>query len=54
MARGAPTLQAALWGVYVHGEAGNRLARSRGPLGYLAREIPDEAPAILAGLRAAG
>jgi NAD(P)H-hydrate repair Nnr-like enzyme with NAD(P)H-hydrate dehydratase domain len=34
--------------VFIHGEAGNRLARSRGLLGYLAREIPDEVPAILA------
>ncbi|NNM71230.1 NAD(P)H-hydrate dehydratase [Enterovirga sp. DB1703] len=48
MARGADPVRAALWGVYLHGEAGNRLARSRGLLGYLAREIPDEVPAILA------
>jgi hydroxyethylthiazole kinase-like uncharacterized protein yjeF len=50
-ARGADPLHALLWGVYVHGEAGNRLASKRGPLGFLAREIPDEAPAILADLR---
>ena len=28
LARGASPLQAALWGVYLHGEAGNRLARA--------------------------
>ena len=48
LARGAPPLQAALWGVSLHGEAGQRLARSRGPLGFLAREIPDQIPALLA------
>lgn len=50
LARGSEPIQAAIWGVYLHGEAGVRLARSRGPLGYLAREIPDEVPAILAEL----
>jgi hydroxyethylthiazole kinase-like uncharacterized protein yjeF len=50
LARGADPVAAAVWGVYLHGEAGNRLARSRGLLGYLAREIPDEVPAILAEL----
>ncbi len=48
LARGADPVRAAAWGVFIHGEAGNRLARSRGLLGYLAREIPDEVPAILA------
>jgi hydroxyethylthiazole kinase-like uncharacterized protein yjeF len=48
LARGADPVRAAVWGVYLHGEAGNRLAGSRGLLGYLAREIPDEVPAILA------
>jgi hydroxyethylthiazole kinase-like uncharacterized protein yjeF len=48
LARGADPVRAAIWGVYLHGEAGNRLAKSRGLLGYLAREIPDEVPAILA------
>jgi ADP-dependent NAD(P)H-hydrate dehydratase len=50
LARGADPVRAAIWGVYLHGEAGNRLAASRGLLGYLAREIPDEVPAILAEL----
>jgi hydroxyethylthiazole kinase-like uncharacterized protein yjeF len=48
LARGAPPAQAAAWGVYVHGEAGARLASRLGPVGFLAREISAEAPAILA------
>jgi hydroxyethylthiazole kinase-like uncharacterized protein yjeF len=52
MARGADPATAALWGVWVHAEAGERLARRRGPLGFLAREIPGEVPAILAELSA--
>lgn len=50
LGRGASTLQAAMWAVFLHAEAGNRLAASHGPLGYLAREIPGEIPAILAEL----
>ncbi len=52
IARGAPPLQATLWGVFLHAEAGDRLARRIGPLGYLAREIPEEVPAIMASLAA--
>jgi NAD(P)H-hydrate repair Nnr-like enzyme with NAD(P)H-hydrate dehydratase domain len=48
LARGAPPTQAAGWGVFVHGEAGARLAGRLGPVGFLAREISAEAPAILA------
>ncbi len=47
LARGADPVSAALWGVYVHGEAGRRLARSQGPLGFLARELAAEAPRIV-------
>ncbi|KQP42662.1 carbohydrate kinase [Methylobacterium sp. Leaf104] len=47
LARGADPLTAALWGVYLHGEAGARLARSVGPVGFLAREIAGEVPQIL-------
>ena len=38
-ARGASATDAALWGVFLHGEAGAQLSRTVGPLGYLAREI---------------
>lgn len=51
-ARGAEPLQAAVWGVHVHGTAGERLARRIGPVGYLARELLDEIPRILADLAA--
>lgn len=52
MARGASPAQAAIWGVYLHAKAGERLAETRGLLGYLAREIPDEIPGILADFAA--
>ena len=47
LARGADPLTALLWGVWCHGEAGRRLGKRIGTLGYLAREIPDEVPTIL-------
>lgn len=46
-ARGADALLAAVWGVHTHALAGERLARRVGPLGYLARELPDEFPAVI-------
>jgi hydroxyethylthiazole kinase-like uncharacterized protein yjeF len=49
LARGATPAEAAVWGVWLHAEAGNRLARRIGPVGFLARELPAEVPAILAG-----
>jgi hypothetical protein len=36
----------------VHGTAGDRLAARIGPLGYLARELVDELPALLVELQA--
>lgn len=48
LARGAAPLTALLWGVWLHGEAGRRLAKRVGALGFLAREIPGEVPALLA------
>jgi ADP-dependent NAD(P)H-hydrate dehydratase len=47
LARGAPPHEAACWGVYLHGEAGSRLAHRIGPLGFLARELSAEIPALL-------
>ena len=49
-ARGADPLQAAAWGVYLHGRAGDRLARRVAPLGFLARELLAEIPPLMAGL----
>jgi ADP-dependent NAD(P)H-hydrate dehydratase len=47
LARGAEPLEALLWGVWCHGEAGRSLAGKVGTLGYLARELPGEVPALL-------
>ena len=46
-ARGCEPLQAAAWGVYLHARAGDRLAESRGPLGFLARDLPAEIPSLM-------
>ena len=47
LARGAEPLNALLWAVWLHGEAGSRLAERVGPIGFLARQIADEVPALL-------
>jgi len=47
LARGADPLNALLWAVWLHGEAGAQLAKKIGPIGFLAREIADEIPALL-------
>jgi ADP-dependent NAD(P)H-hydrate dehydratase len=36
-----------LWGVWLHGEAGEALSRKIGKLGFLARELAAEIPALL-------
>jgi hydroxyethylthiazole kinase-like uncharacterized protein yjeF len=48
LARGADPLTALLWSVLLHGEAGEALSKRIGPVGFLAREIPGEIPALLA------
>jgi ADP-dependent NAD(P)H-hydrate dehydratase len=48
LARGACPLTALPWGVWLHGEAGALLARKIAPIGFLAREISAEVPALLA------
>lgn len=50
LARGATLDQAAVWATYLHGAAGNRLKRRIGPIGFLARELSDEIPALMNGL----
>ena len=47
LTRGADPLTALLWGVLLHGEAGEALSRKIGPVGFLAREIPGEIPELL-------
>ena len=49
-ARGTDPVSAALWGVYLHAEAGVRLSRRQGPVGFLARELAAEVPALMAGM----
>jgi ADP-dependent NAD(P)H-hydrate dehydratase len=49
-ARGATLEQACAWGVVLHAQAGDRLATRLGPVGYLAREIPDAMLDVLNGL----
>ncbi|WP_308601975.1 NAD(P)H-hydrate dehydratase [Massilia sp. Dwa41.01b] len=53
-ARGADLAQATCWGVALHARAGERLAARLGVLGYLAREIPDEIPALLESIAGHG
>lgn len=47
LARGASPLHSATWGVFLHGAAGNVLAKKMGRTGFLARELLDEIPAIM-------
>jgi len=47
LARGAPPFEAVCWGVYLHAKAGDKLSRSVGPLGFLARELLLEIPRIM-------
>jgi hydroxyethylthiazole kinase-like uncharacterized protein yjeF len=46
-ARGAQPAQAASWAVYLHGRAGDELAKRIGKLGFLARELLDELPPLM-------
>lgn len=50
LARGATAEQAGAWSVYLHGEAGNRLARTIGRIGFLARELLPEVPPLMNAL----
>jgi hydroxyethylthiazole kinase-like uncharacterized protein yjeF len=49
-ARGATPLQATIWGVYLHARAGEVLAKHMGRLGYLARELLAEVPALMSNM----
>jgi NAD(P)H-hydrate repair Nnr-like enzyme with NAD(P)H-hydrate dehydratase domain len=49
-ARGASDTQAACWGSHLHAAAADRLASRLGPLGFLARELADEVPALMVEL----
>lgn len=51
LARGADPAMAAVWGQYLHAAAGDRLSTRLGRMGFLARELLDEVPPVLAVLR---
>ena len=51
LARGAEPAQAAVWGQYLHAAAGDLLTSRLGRMGFLARELLDEVPAVLGTLR---
>jgi hydroxyethylthiazole kinase-like uncharacterized protein yjeF len=46
-ARGTTDAQATCWGTHLHASAGDRLASRLGSLGYLARELTEELPALM-------
>lgn len=47
IARGAEPTVAALWAVWLHGEAGRRCAETVGPLGFLASELLGFIPQVM-------
>jgi NAD(P)H-hydrate repair Nnr-like enzyme with NAD(P)H-hydrate dehydratase domain len=47
LARGAPPLVAAGWGVWLHGAAGRAAAQQVGPIGFLARDLPQHLPKLM-------
>ena len=49
-ARGASPVTAAVWSAAIHGGAGERLSAAVGPVSFLARELLDEIPHVLADL----
>jgi len=49
LARGVEPLHAAVWAVFIHGSAGNLLARKTGRVGFLARELLAEIPRAMNG-----
>jgi NAD(P)H-hydrate repair Nnr-like enzyme with NAD(P)H-hydrate dehydratase domain len=51
LARGATIAQGAAHGVYIHAQAGARLAQCLSPLGFLARELLPEFPKLLGELK---
>lgn len=47
MARGSDAGTAAAWGVWLHGEAGRKVAETVGPIGFLARELLPLVPGLM-------
>lgn len=53
LARGTAPEDAAAWAVWLHGEAGRRRGALSGEIGFLARELPAEVPALIEEARSA-
>jgi len=47
LAIGGSPIIAAGWGVWLYGQSGRRVATTKGPIGFLAREVPAEFPRLL-------
>jgi ADP-dependent NAD(P)H-hydrate dehydratase len=54
LARGASLEQAASWAGHLHATAGDRLAIEIGPLGFLAGELANRLPSVMAELTSSG
>jgi hydroxyethylthiazole kinase-like uncharacterized protein yjeF len=50
LSRGVEPAQAACWAAYAHAMSGQRLVSRFGRIGFLARELLDEVPLVLAGV----
>jgi ADP-dependent NAD(P)H-hydrate dehydratase len=50
--RGVAPTAAAVWGVFMHGRAGGHLAETVGKVGFIARELVEELPALLEAIEA--
>ncbi len=50
LARGAEVEQATCWATYLHATSGERLSSAIGGVGFLARELVDQVPPVLAEL----
>jgi ADP-dependent NAD(P)H-hydrate dehydratase len=50
IARGAEPMLATMWGIYLHGAAAQALAKTQGPVGFLARDLLLEVPRLMAEL----
>lgn len=53
VARQVPLIQATAWGIVLHALAGACLVRKQRPIGFLARELAAEVPALMDQLRSA-
>ncbi len=49
-AQGLSPLVAGAWGIWLHGEAGRRLAETMGPIGFLADELLPLIPGLMRGV----